>query len=474
MFNREFVSAFALSILSAGITFASPGFVPPSPGVIGNNLEAFTRIELTEPAPPDGLVVTITSDEPLRLLVAASNNEAGSRTLTLKVPARHAQTDDFYLQALGGPGTATYTVSAPGYQTVKGTIKIARSAALIGGPSKALVFRTTAGTPRPILAYTAVLDDAGNVLDEQPVAGGLTVKVDIGTSDSKVGVISASPLIIKGGEISAMTEFKPVGSGKAILTPSVPSGFQAAAKPIEITVNLPGIALTGSINLGKNLEVLGNVLLGENAPPGGLDVTLTSEDPKKLILSMNQDEVGSETITLHIPAGEGKATYYIQALADSGTVNYTAVAKGYHTVPSPITLAPSGVMVVFAPYGPPDEGEYLSPMPRPNERTFFTSLSEHKPLWLTIWSVYLDPNTHRGADITAQRLRPGLSLKVDLSNTNPAVAKVPSSVTLTSKTLCGFAEFQPLHPGETVLSVNTPPDFVTPSNATSVKATVAD
>jgi hypothetical protein len=326
------------------------------------------------------------------------------------------------------------------------------------------------------MAYTAVLDEQGNTVDQQPIAGGLSIKIGITSSDEKVGSVPASPLVLTGGMTSLMAEFKPSAAGTALLTANTPVGFQPPPKSdaITVTVTNPGLAILGEITLGKNLEVLGYVLLGEDAPVGGLDVTLTSEDPTKLVLSASEDTLGSKTLTLHIPAGEGRARYYVQALADSGTVNCIGTAIGYHSRPMPITLAPSGVMVVFAPYGPPDEGEFLKPMPRPNERPLFASLSDSKPLWLTIWPVYLDPQTHRGADITAQRLRPGVSVKVDLANSNPAVAKVDTTVTLTNKTVCGFAQFQPLKVGETVVSINTPPDFMTPSNATSVTASVRE
>ncbi len=451
-------------------------FVAPAGGTIGRNLEAFTNISVIGPPPQQTLAITISSDDPSRLLIAAAADVAGAKTLTLSLSPGRSQTTDFYLQAVGEAGAATYTVTAPGFEKAQGTIQIARSAILIATVSKSLILKTTKGEPRRIIAYTAVLDEAGNTVDQQPIAGGLSVKVGITSSDEKVGSVSSSPLVLNGGMTSVIAEFKPSAPGTAVLTSNSPNGFQPAPKSdaIAVTVTLPGLAVLGEITVGKNLEVLGYVLLGEDAPAGGLDVTLTSEDPTRLLLSASGDTLGSKTLTLHVPAGEGRAPYYIQGMAESGTVNYTGTANGYHSRPTPIALAPSGLMVVFAPYGPPDEGEFLKPMPRPNDRPLFASLSDNKPLWLTIWPVYLDPTTRRGADITAQRLRPGLSVKVDLANSNPAVAKVDESVTLTTKTVCAFAQFHPLKVGQTVVSINTPPDFITPSNATSVTASVRE
>src|SRR5271165_3497948 len=128
---------------------------------------------------------------------------------------------------------------------------------------------------------------------------------------------------------------------------------------VAVTVQLPGLGLTGEINVGKDLQTSGVVLLGEASPAGGLDVTLTSDDPKKLVLSASQNQLGSRSITLHIPAGELKAPFYIQGLVDSGDVSYAGSAPGYRTRIAPVTLAPSGVLVVYSPYGPPDEAEVL-------------------------------------------------------------------------------------------------------------------
>ena len=82
----------------------------------------------------------------------------------------------------------------------------------------------------------------------------------------------------------------------------------------------PGIALTGDISLGKYLQVPSFILLAEPAPAKGLDITLTltSSDPKALVLSANDDKLGTGTLKIHVAAGEMRIPYYIQGLAESG------------------------------------------------------------------------------------------------------------------------------------------------------------
>ncbi len=462
----------AVALFACSALAAAPALLAPA-GRIGTNLEAFTTVKLTEPAPAEGLQVTITSDDERQLLFAIAADQRGSKTLTLQVPPRQSQTPDFYIQALAGHGPATYTVSAPGCSTAKGTIEILRSAITIGGPSNSSSFRTTTGRARNITAQTALLDELGNVVGSLPIAGGFTIKVDIRSSNPNVGSVSPSSLLFTGGDSTQAAQFKPVAAGDVVLSASVPESFAIAAKSnLNVRVELPGIGLLMDINLGKDLQVRGDVMLGQDAPANGLDITLTSADPARLLLSTRENELGSKCTTLHISAGKGTAPYYIQALADSGIAQYTATAPGYRTRVANIALNPSGVMIVFSPYGPPDEQEVLHPMPAPKERPFFASLSEHKQLWLSVWSVYLDPKTDRGADITAQKLRPGISVPVELKNGNPSVGDVASSVVLSNKAFAAITEFKPVRPGETTISVNTPPGFITPSNATSVTAVI--
>lgn len=139
---------------------------------------------------------------------------------------------------------------------------------------------------------------------------------------------------------------------------------------------------------------------------------------------------------------------------------------------APITMAPSGIMVVYSPYGPPDEAEYLRAKQTRDPRSFTVTVGERTPTYLTVWPVYLDAKTKRGADITAQRLRPGITVKAKLSSTNKAVGTVPETVTLEGPAEWKMIEFTPLSVGHTVISIDTPEGFTTPSNAAEVAANV--
>ncbi len=468
------------AILAPAMLLAGPGFVTPAEVTVGRNLQMYTNIRLTEHAPETGLMVTITSDDPSRLLLSALPDKPGAKAITIKVNANYFETPDFMAQAFSDNGSVTYTISAPGYESSKGTIKLAQSSLLLVGPFKAPSFSTTPNTSAKMTVYSALIDAEGKFVMQQSISAGAgdersAVKVSILSSDPKVGIIPESVLTMAPGDSSMFAEFRPNGNvGTTSLTVKMPAGFSQSKQyaVVKAMVELPGMGLTGDINLGKDLQVPSFILLGEAAPAKGLDVTLTSSDPKAMVLSASVDKLGSGSVTIHVPAGEMRIPYFIQGLADSGTINHTASAPGYRDRVAPVYMAPSGIMVVYSPYGPPDEAEFLRAKATRDPRAFTVSLKEPSKTHLTLWTVYLDPKTRRGADITAQRLRPGVVATVNLSSTDPTIAKIESKVTLTGPSEWAMTEFVPLRAGQTTISVDTPAGFTTPSNAITVTATV--
>jgi hypothetical protein len=191
-------------------------------------------------------------------------------------------------------------------------------------------------------------------------------------------------------------------------------------------------------------------------------------------LSASPTDVGSKTITIKIPAGGVNSSFYLQALTDSGTASYDAVAPGYVSRTASVMLAPSGVVLMPRPYGPPDEAEVLRKEGGAGTSGFVSSLSDGHPMALVAWMVQLDPATLRGADITVQPLRAGLSVTVDMKMSNTAVGKVSSPVTITGGSDHAVTEFKPLRTGTTVISAITPPGFTTSSNSTTVNAIVRE
>jgi hypothetical protein len=411
-------------------------------------------------------------------LLSDGLDKPGSQTIVLKVDPRLSESPAFVVNGLAAEGAVTYTVTGPGVGSAKGTVTLAPSGIVIVGPFKAPKFSTTPrGDPSKIIVVSVALDSSLRISEEQQVAFGSDVEVTLANSSPQVGKLGISKLILAGGTSFATTYFQPAAEGEATISVVPPAGFTTPSQwaSVVAAVEKPGIAIVGEVRLGRDLQMPASVCLGEAAPPGGLKVTLKSEDGSKLVLSDHEDQPGSASITLTIPAGQLTAPYYLQGLSDSGIVNYTAEAQGFRNRTTRVGLTPSGIIVAYEKYGPPDEANVLRKDGTNDEREFFVSVAQTKerPVHVVVWTAYLS-GSGRAADITVQPLRPGVNVTVNLNTSSPDVGTVESPLLLKSGTNHVVSRFSPLKKGTTIISVDTPRGFSTPKNATSVPARVSE
>jgi hypothetical protein len=463
---------FAPSLLTGAGGLSAPDIT------VGRNLQVPASVILPQPPSAGGLQLTITSGDPARVTFAAAPDQAGSASITLVPKSKSPVSPEFWVHGLADQGSVTYTIAVPGMDPAKGTVTLSPSGIVIVGPFRLPSFPTTPrGTPSKLTIVAARLDNSRKVVEEQQVAGGLALDVTISNSSPEAGAPEQSKLRLAGGASTAATVFKPAGEGSTTLTPVQPAGFSTPAELASVIANVdkPGVAITDEFTIGKDLQTQGVLCLGEAAPEGGTKVTLTSSDPKKLVLSSREDELGSGVLILTVPAGKLVAPYYLQALGDAGTVTYKATAEGFRHRVAKIGLAPSGFIVAYSRYGPPDEATVLRKGGAPHdERRFYPSLAEAKerPIHLAVYSVYLDPASGMAADITVQALRPGVSATVALKSSNPEVGSVESPLLIKPGMTHAFSRFTPVVAGETIISIDPPRGFSTPKNATSAPATV--
>lgn len=471
MRNVHATLALAVSMFTSAAFAAEKAITPPKEApAVGRNLQVPTSVKITEAAPEGGLELTVTSDDPTRLLLARLPNQPGSASIKVRVNPHRSESQDFFVRALDDKGEATYTASAPGFASGKGTVRLSRSAILMYAPLRAPVLVTTPAVSQRVTVETVLIGATGKPLERQITAG--PVEVELISSDPKVGTFTPSKITIPEADISASTEFKPVGTGNITLSVKLPPGFSTPSENATLAarVDLPGLGIAGEIPLGKDLQTRGVLLLGEPAPKGGVDVTLTSSDPSKMVVSAAKDKPGAASVTLHVPEGAMRMPYFLQALAGEGVVKYSASAPGYRERVAPVNLMPSGVLIAYAAHGAPDEAEYLRPTVK-IDRPFIAYLgkpAEH----VAVWTVFLDPQTRRGADMTAQPLRPGMKVKVELASSDPAVGAIPASVVLDDHSESKIVEFTALKAGETVLSMKSPEGFTPASNAQTINVTV--
>jgi hypothetical protein len=447
---------------------------------VGSSLETSASIRTSAPAPASGLDITLRSSDPARLLFSNKQDQPGSASIVVKVRPGFSESLDFWVQGFGNPGIANYTVGAPDYDTGTGTVTVSPSAVIIRGPWGSAPFVTTPqAEPSNITVLSVRLDSSRKVAQEQYIAGGFSVRIDVNSSNPAAGTISKPELEIAGGTNMAATMFRPAGEGDSTLSlrtwGNPVSLFTVPVEFTEVTakVQKPGLGMSDGLAIGKNLQLGGVLALGQPAPEGGLEVTLESEDPTRLLISDSSTAVGKKSITLKLGAGKFSKGYSLQALGGSGKVTYTASAPGYRGRTATVTLTPSGAVITLASQGPPDEAHILrNEKAEPITPSFIAGLTPPSPTRLVVWTLQLHPVTLRGADVTTQALRPGFSVTIPLTSSNPAVGTIVPSVVIQPGSDHAVADFVPVAVGSTEISVNTPPSFATSANSTKLIAIV--
>ncbi|MDQ6705375.1 MAG: hypothetical protein M3Z85_05355, partial [Acidobacteriota bacterium] len=203
---------------------------------VGMNLEIQGSLLLGSTAPP-GLMATLTSNDPSNLLFSATPDGAGKPSIMIPVSGNNAT---YYIQVRASSGSGTYTATAgPGYGTGMGTITYGPSGVVLQGPFGYMFpFSTTVGTPKTLTVFTDLLDASGNRVQDQQLAGGLSLTVMLNSSVPGVGTITPQ-VTIAGGTDHADAQFTPVAKGSTVLSVLTPAGYTAASAAFTtITANV--------------------------------------------------------------------------------------------------------------------------------------------------------------------------------------------------------------------------------------------
>lgn len=471
MNKGEFTTAFLALTWLAGTLVGGPSLTVPDL-TIGAGLQVSASVTLSHPAPEGGLTIEIKASVPGTLLFATNPEKSGEPRLELTLSPGWNKSMPFWVQASDAVGAASYTISATGFETGEAKTDIVPSGVVLMGPAQSPSFMTTPDhAPSKLTLYAVRLDESLRYVEEQ-----LThqdIRVGIVSSNPAAGRVSPETVSIPPGSSSANAEFTPGPAGETELSLVIPEGCTKPAEDhtIRAIVVEPGISITGNVTLGNKLQLIGTVGLGQPAPDGGVVVTLTSEDPR-LLLSADPSDLGKQSLQLEIPEGEISAQYHLQGFASSGRVNYRAEAEGYRSREALVVLAPSGVVVAPKPYGPPDEAELLREEAADQPRGLITNLSGEETVEIRVWTVQLDPETLRSADITVQPLGPGQTLEVELYSTTPEVGKIASPVVIQPGHESALSNFTALAPGATQIGVRTPEGFTKSENSSSVDVMV--
>ncbi len=426
---------------------------------VGQGLAQQENISLSGPA-ASAVPITITSSNQSVLFACnpgesstactTSNGDGPAQSITVTVGQGFAVSPIFLVEASGSSGSVGYTASAPGFNSVNGSITMARAGLGIQSPAglgaSSFSANPQAGTAT-LTIYTGYLDGSGNFVAAQPLANG-SLTVTAQSSNTSVATVG-SPIQISAGSDNASTGLTPASSsvsGSTTVTVNAPN-FTSASVTANYTTHQPVLLLSGDPVVAKGLELPYTLSLPAKAGPTGQQVTVQSNS-SSLLLSATAAGAGSATLNLTVPANALSIVLYVQGAASSGSGSITASATGYTSNTQSLTLAPAGIVIT-----PSISGTSNS---TGSDQLFF---------------VYLDSTNTPQFDNSF--LVADQAVTFGVSSGNSSVASVPSSITITPGNGPGGVPVTFGNAGSTTISITEPTGFGQPNAYTSSSVTVS-
>ena len=428
---------------SLGVTVTPAPAINANNLTIGKDLQNVTSIWLGD-TPTQPTTVTIEIADPAIALVSTSATTVGSAVASLSNIISNS-VPQVYIQGLQ-QGETTYTVSAPGFAPVTRTINVWPSG-FVGLRGSNFV-TTTFSDESVWYIRSSVLDP--NTLrwvnNDQPVRAGLSVDVAVTSSDSSVGVITASPITFNGNQGNLTTAFSPQSAGTTVVTIVQPSGFSeptangSYASVTNVTVTAPAINFY-SQPVGEHLQNSVSVYLAAE-PPIPVDVQFCSSDVNIATVSIAATTIGTECITLQGVTSTNAGSIWVHGISQ-GSASITASAAGFTTSSKPVEVWPSGFVGLRG-------------------SNFVTTTFSDESVWY-IRSSVLDPNTLRWVN-NDQPVRAGLSVDVAVTSSDSSVGVITASpITFNGNQGNLTTAFSPQSAGTTVVTIVQPSGFSEPT-----------
>jgi hypothetical protein len=430
---------------TATVTAPAMNSYSPYTGVsLENNF--FLSIPQSTPTPE---TVTVTSSNAAVATLSTTETTAGTGTLTFTTTNGSGQ--NIWVQGQSA-GTATITISAPGFTPSTGTITVYPSGFVqyYGAPP---FTTTTFSSPNTINVYTATLNtNLGLQNLNLPLNPGITATVVVTDSAPSVGTISPAALVFANNDSTHSYTFQPVSAGTTNLSISTPAGFSTPSnyQTGTATVTAPVIQVnnvTSAVNLQQSLSIY-----LPQTPPNPVTVTVTSSSPTLAKISTDPTVVGTSTVVFTNVTSTNVGTIYVQGQA-LGTAALTETAPGYTNGSSTITVQPGGFAFYY------------------NNETFSTTVA-NGPYTLTAYPFALNSGTNTLIYYPLM-VNPGLgSITVPVASSNPAVGTVPSGPSFAPGGSSADFNFVPHGTGTATVTLGTPTGFTTPSQAVTATGTV--
>lgn len=321
------------------------------------------------------------------------------------------------------PGTTSITATSSGYTTDSELLTVQGPI-----PVKLAVYAAPPEIPERTGAETTIsvqLQDVNGV----PVRSPIDVQVTLTTSNSDVGSILDSTIIIEKGKTYAVTQFKGLESGDVEITASAQkysAGFST------VSVIRPGLANMGSLSI----YLSPNLVTPDASLHKAIFVQLKDNNGKtarangdiEVHLASSNTAVGSIESDIIIPSGSTFGIASFQSTHAAGVTEITASAANFITSSKSMVVSgavPNSIAIDVVPTQIPSDGK------------------SHTALAIQLRNSDNEP-ANAPSDIV-----------VTLSSTNTAIGTVDNTVLLSSGTSTSVATFySTLIPGSTTVTAS--------------------
>ncbi len=478
-----------ITVPSNGSTALQVAFKPTATGTRSGNLSITTNAT----GSPQSISLSGTGTAPTAIItpssVTYSSQEVNTVSAAQTVNVSNTGNGDLIISALafsgGNPGDFQFTsnplpITVPPNGNAEISVKFAPTAA--GARTTTLFITHNAGALpgqvsltgtgiAPVIVLSPSSIDYGSLQVNTTASSNLTIKNTgtaslvisnlslSGTNASEFSYSAALPITIAPNTQNVVSvTFAPQGTGSRTATLNLTSN--AAGSPHSVALSGTATSLgtfsMPSVSVGKDLEALATASVSSPAPAGGINVTVSSSDPTKLLLASDATVLGQGSINVTIPQGFTTIPlgFYVQGVASSGTVQIRVSATGYVAATATATLTPSGFV-----------------LGNPSNNFSTSTLSPDTTVSVLPAQLDLGLNVIAGA---TGRLRGGITVNVPVSSSNTNVADIlngPSAFT-GGNTAGTDVAFHPKTAGTAQITVGVPAGFSMPTTKTSVTATV--
>lgn len=328
-----------------------------SVGSVGVGLQRQQSIFLNSSV-HSGVTVQLASADPSRVLLAPNANTPGAATLDVSIAAG-VTSASFFVQGIGGTGSALITPSAPGFT---GTAALQNVVVAWLDVINTPAAMTTLTADAPFVVRVGI-GSATSLSELQSVRAGappLDVTVTVAddgvfrlvTTDGESGMAAlqiqpqanSTPGTVAAGGVA----IRPVAAGSTSLTAASSDASSTSNATRTTTVSAPGFTISAS-SVGAGLQRLQTVTLGV-ATHGGTTVRVESTDPARMLVAPNASTVGTAFIDVPLLNGVSSFNFVAQVIEGaSGSVPVEASAPSFTLQSTAIPIVQAAIDLINVP-----------------------------------------------------------------------------------------------------------------------------